>query len=241
VDDAIWLLRGGESARSLARCCDLVICGNEFIADFFRNYSPNVVVLPTPVDTERYRPAGGAARNPRVICWSGTSSGLHFLHGIEQALAAVLAEDPQRRLRVVCDAPPRFLGLPAAQVEFVRWSEEVEVAAIQDAALAIMPLDDSLWARGKCSYKLLTYMACAVPVIATPVGMNCELLSHESAGLAASTPAEWVDAIEAILRSPARATAMGAAGRRLVDRDYSLRNLSVRMAGILSAVGANAN
>jgi glycosyltransferase involved in cell wall biosynthesis len=71
--------------------------------------------------------------------------------------------------------------------------------------------------------------------------MNCELLSHESAGLAASTPAEWVDAIEAILRSPARATAMGAAGRRLVDRDYSLRNLSVRMAGILSAVGANAN
>ena len=241
VDDAIWLLRGGDSAKSLARCCDLVICGNQFIAEFFRNYSPSVVVLPTPVDTDRYRPAADNERDPRLICWSGTSSGLRFLHGIEPALAAVLAEDAKRRLRVVCDAPPRFQQLPAAQVEFVPWLEGVEVAAIQDAALAIMPLDDSLWARGKCSYKLLTYMACAVPVIATPVGMNCELLSHESAGLAASTSAEWVDAIEAILRSPARAAAMGAAGRQLVERDYSLRNLSVRMAGILSAVGSNAN
>lgn len=241
VDDAIWLLRGGESARSLARCCDLVICGNEFIADFFRNHSPNVVVLPTPVDTDRYRPAEGVERDPRVICWSGTSSGLRFLYGIEEALSVVLAEDRERRLRVVCDAPPQSLKLPAAQVEFVPWSEGVEVTAIQDAGLAIMPLDDSLWARGKCSYKLLTYMACAVPIVATPVGMNCELLSHEPVGLAASTSAEWVDAIEAILRSPARAAAMGTAGRQLIERDYSLRNLSVRMAGILSAVGENAN
>ena len=241
VDDAIWLLRGSESAKSLARCCDLVICGNQFIAEFFRNHSPSVVVLPTPVDTDRYRPAADKERDPGLICWSGTSSGLHFLHGIEPALTAVLGEDSKRRLRVVCDAPPSFQQLSSAQVEFVPWSEDVEVAAIQDAAVAIMPLDDSLWARGKCSYKLLTYMACAVPVIATPVGMNCELLSHESAGLAAATSAEWVDAIEAILRSPARAVAMGAAGRQLVERDYSLRNLSVRMAGILSAVGSNAN
>jgi glycosyltransferase involved in cell wall biosynthesis len=237
VDDAIWLLRGGQSAISLARCCDLVICGNRYIADFFGDYTRNVVVLPTPVDTDRYRPGEGGKRDMRVICWSGTSSGLPFLHGIEPTLSAVLAVGPERRLRVICDKPPRFRRLPADQVEFVLWSEGVEVTAIQGADLAIMPLDDSPWARGKCSYKLLTYMACGLPVVATPVGMNRELLARGTAGLAASSPADWADAIESILASPARAAEMGAAGRELVTRDYSLRTLSLRMAEIVTAVG----
>jgi glycosyltransferase involved in cell wall biosynthesis len=241
VDDAIWLLRGGQSAISLARCCDLVICGNGFIADFFRGHAPSVVVLPTPVDTDRYRPSQGVERDMRVICWSGTSSGLPFLYGIEPALSAALAAGPKRRLRVVCDAPPQFREIPAAQVEFVPWSEAVEVTAIQDAGLAIMPLDDSPWAQGKCSYKLLTYMACGLPIIATPVGMNRELLLRGSVGLAASTTGDWVDAIEAILDSPARAAQMGAAGRQIVARDSCLSTLSLRMAEILCSMGTGTN
>ena len=241
VDDAIWLLRGGQAAVSLARWCDLVICGSAFIADFFRGHAPSVAVLPTPVDTDRYRPSQVVERDMRVICWSGTSSGLPFLYGIEPALSAALAADPKRRLRVVCDAPPQFREIRASQLEFVSWSEAVEVAAIQDAGLAIMPLDDSLWARGKCSYKLLTYMACGVPIVATPVGMNRELLLRGSVGLAASTTGEWVDGIEAILDSPARAAQMGEAGRQIVARDYSLNTLSLRMAEILCSVGTGTN
>jgi glycosyltransferase involved in cell wall biosynthesis len=241
VDDAIWLLRGGQSAISLARCCDMVICGNGFIADFFRGHAPKVVVLPTPVDTDRYRPAQGVERHLGVICWSGTSSGLPFLYGIEPALSAVLAAGPERRLRVVCDAPPQFRRIPAAQVDFVPWSENVEVTAIRDAGLAIMPLDDSPWAQGKCSYKLLTYMACGLPIVATPVGMNRELLSSGTVGLAASTTGDWVDAIEAILNSPAQAAQMGTTGRQVVVRHYSLSTLSPRMAEILCSVVIGAN
>jgi len=103
-----------------------------------------------------------------------------------------------------------------------------------------MPLDDSPWSRGKCSYKLLTYMSCGVPVVATPVGMNGDLLSRAPAGFGARTKAEWTDALERILSSPAGG-AMGAAGRQLVERDYSLSALSPRMAGILTAVAAGRN
>jgi glycosyltransferase involved in cell wall biosynthesis len=131
--------------------------------------------------------------------------------------------------------------LPPEQVSFVPWSEGVEVTAIQDADVAIMPLDDSPWSHGKCSYKLLTYMACALPVVATPVGMNGDLLSRASAGLAARTQAEWADALETILGSPASAGRMGAAGRQLVERDYSLTALAPRLAEILCAVGAGKN
>jgi glycosyltransferase involved in cell wall biosynthesis len=240
VDDAIWLLRGGRAAVSLARCCETVICGNEFIANFFREHANHVVVLPTPVDTDRFRPAQGN-RDARVICWSGTSSGLRFLYSIETSLAAVLARAPERMLRVVCDVAPRFSKLRPEQVVFVPWSQAIEVAAIQDAGVAIMPLDTSPWSRGKCSYKFLTYMACAVPVVATPVGMNADLLSRGRVGLPARTPAEWTDAIEAILDSPADADQMGAAGRQLVKRDYSLTTLSPRLAAILRSVGTERN
>jgi glycosyltransferase involved in cell wall biosynthesis len=241
VDDAIWLLHGGAFAVSIARCCETVVCGNSFIADFFREHAPRVVVLPTPVDTDRFCPAAKAERDTRVICWSGTSSGLRFLYGIEPALTAVLNGDAKRRLRVVCDAPPKFQSIPAAQLEFVQWSERVEVAAIQDADVAIMPLDDSPWSRGKCSYKLLTYMACGLPVVATPVGMTSELLSAGRIGLGARATNEWVDALNSILEAPDSGGEMGAVGRQIVTRDYSLHALAPRMAEILRTVATGKN
>jgi glycosyltransferase involved in cell wall biosynthesis len=241
VDDAIWLLHGGQFAVSVARCCDTVICGNPYIADFFAQHARRVAVLPTAVDTDLFRPAPRPAEAAGIICWSGTGSGLPFLYGIEKALSTVLAARPARRLRVVCDAPPRFSTIPAERVEFVRWSEEVEVAALQDASVAIMPLDDSAWARGKCSYKLLTYMACGLPVVASPVGMNAEVLARGEIGFGARNTGEWIDALESILRAPGRARAMGEAGRGIAVRDYSLRVLGARLAEILRTAKAGAN
>ncbi len=242
VDDSIWLLRGGDFAASIARLCHTVICGNPVIADFFGRHARNVTVLPTPVDTARFRPLSGAESGESdVICWSGTSSGYPFLYGIEDALGRVLAANRNRKLRIVSDRPPRFHTLPAGQVEFVLWSPEVEVRAIQDARVGLMPLDDSAWARGKCAYKMLTYMACGIPVVATPVGMNAEVLARVDAGLPARSSDEWTDAIDCILKDRTRAAAMGAAGRKLVVRDYSVTVLAPRLAAVLMAARADSN
>ena len=232
VDDAIWLYRGGRFAASIARLCDTVICGNAFIADFFQKHAENVAVLPTAVDTDRFRPSETRKTSGvRVICWSGTSSGFRFLQAIEKALATVLRRDANRRLRIVSDARPRFESIPDESVEFVPWSEGVEVEAIQSADVAIMPLDDSPWSRGKCGYKLLTYMSCGIPVVATPAGMNRELLAKARAGVPAKTAREWVDGIEYLLN--AEAPALGSAGRDLVIREFSVRALAPKLGSIL--------
>jgi glycosyltransferase involved in cell wall biosynthesis len=238
VDDAIWLSRGGRCAVTLAQLSDAVICGNSFIAEFFAQYSPNVAVLPTAVDTEHFRPLA-AKSNSKVICWSGTSGGFRFLDGIEDALATVLSADAERRLRIVSDARPTLRSVPENQIEFVRWTESTEAAAIQDCALGIMPLDDSPWARGKCSYKLLAYMACGIPVIATPVGMNADVLAKGDFGLPACTTAEWVDAVDFLLKWPERACAMGSTGRGIVLRDYSVEALAPRLASLLRGLSVN--
>jgi glycosyltransferase involved in cell wall biosynthesis len=243
VDDSIWLLRGGAFAASIARLCDIVICGNPEIAAFFQKYAPRVAILPTPVDTERFRPAVRmeSDRDGFVICWSGTSGGYKFLYGIEDALATILRRDRRRTLRLISDRPPRFHSLPAEQVQYIRWSPESEVSSIQDAAAGLMPLDDSPWSRGKCSFKLLTYMACAVPFVATPAGMNANVLGAGDAGLPARSSAEWVDAIEFLLRNREAAAAMGAAGRQIVIRDYSVSALTPRFADLIAAAKANSN
>jgi glycosyltransferase involved in cell wall biosynthesis len=228
VDDAIWLRRGGRFAKRLAEICQGVICGNAFLADVFGAWNRNVVILPTAVDTARFFPkrVHKETLNGEVICWSGVSSGFMYLSQVERPLSIVLSRRPGRRLRIISDREPGFRILHPDLVEYIPWSLQTEVNAIQTAAVGIMPLDDSLLSRGKCAYKLLTYLACGLPVVASPVGMNKEILQQGEVGFGARTKDEWVDSLEFILAHPNKAIEMGSVGRHLIERKYSLSALS---------------
>lgn len=231
VDDAIFLGTRGSSATRISRRAALTICGNQFLAEHFGQHGP-VTVLPTAVDTERFVP--GASRPARpLIGWSGSSSGFPYLYAIEPALKALLQMHPDLMLRVIADRPPEFSSLPAERVEFVRWSPATEVESLQELSIGLMPLEDSLWARGKCSFKMLTYMACALPVVVSPVGMNSEVLALGKSGLAATSSDDWLQAMDSLLRSDAERTRMGAVGRQVVQRHYSRAVISARLAGLL--------
>jgi glycosyltransferase involved in cell wall biosynthesis len=105
--------------------------------------------------------------------------------------------------------------------------------------IGIMPLEDSVICRGKCSFKMLQYMACGIPVVVTPCGMNAEVLQKGCVGFGARTDAEWIDALDALITNPDLAARMGQAGRAVVERDYSLNVLAPRLAGILRGVVQN--
>lgn len=233
VDDAIWLHPRGAYARKLAEGADLVVCGNSFLADQFRQWNSNICIIPTAVDTNRYRPTdGNASRNDgEVIGWSGTSSGLKFLEAIEPALAVVLKARPRAKLRVVSDKPARLPSIPERQIEFVKWSESNEVESLRKMNVGLMPLDDSLWSRGKCSYKMLLYMACAIPVVVSPVGMNDEVLKLGSVGFGARSLTEWSDAINSLLEDRRSGLEMGQSGRNAIERHFSISVVAPRLAG----------
>lgn len=233
VDDAIFLYRGGVFARRLATVSDRVICGNEYLANWFGDWNSNVTIIPTAIDTARYLPAGECVRRGKRIGWIGTSGNLHYLHSIEASLARVMSIVPDSRLLVVCDEAPVFKELPCHRVDFVKWSEENEVEAIQSMDVGIMPLADSLWARGKCSFKMLQYMACQVPVVASPVGMNAEVFSLGTVGFPARSETEWVDGLVEILQNDAMAEIMGINGRQVVGQHFSLQVLAQKLASTL--------
>jgi glycosyltransferase involved in cell wall biosynthesis len=140
---------------------------------------------------------------------------------------------PALTLRVVAERPPNFKQLPADRVEFRRWSPQTEVADIQDLAIGIMPLSDSVVARGKCSFKLLTYMSCGVPVIASPIGMNVDVLAHDSVGLAPISADDWTDALLHLVNDREKRSGMGQRGREVVKLHYSADIIATKLAGFL--------
>ncbi len=237
VDDAIWLHSDGRFAKKLAHQCTGVICGNNFLAEQFSQWNSGVTIIPTAVDTERFIPSATDTTTDGtkeiVIGWSGTSSGLHYLYKIEAALLSVLNKIAGARLRIVSNTPPSFKNIPKNRIEFIPWSGQTEVASIQGMSVGIMPLEDSLWARGKCSYKMLTYMACAIPVLVSPIGMNAEILSCGECGYGPITISEWSNFLVDLSEQVHQRRELGNRGREIVMKKYSLNCITPQLAQAL--------
>jgi glycosyltransferase involved in cell wall biosynthesis len=233
VDDAIFLGPRGDSANQIVQAASLVICGNSFLANHFEKFA-SVVVLPTAVDSDRFVPKTEKnAVCSQVIGWSGSSSGLKYLYAIEPAIKEVLSLHPGAMLKVVSNQKPVFKLLPQERVIFEKWTPDREVEVLHEFTLGIMPLEDDLWARGKCSFKMLTYMAVGLPVVVSSVGMNTEVLSQAHCGYGALTHDDWVSAISSLLLNRQLADELGGAGRKLIEERYSRSVIAPQLVKLL--------
>jgi len=233
VDDAIFLGARGRSANVIASYSSVVVCGNDFLANHFSKFAP-VEILPTAVDSIKFSPVKKSENNPRaVIGWSGSSSGFKYLYSIQTAIKRVMSVNSDVVLKVVADRPPVFEDLPNARVIFEKWTPEREVDAIREFTLGIMPLHDDPWARGKCSFKMLTYMAVGIPVVVSPVGMNMEILSRGNCGYAPSSLDDWFDAMTSLLENESDRGEMGSVGRHLVETTYSRAVIAPKLIDVI--------
>ncbi|MFM5906962.1 MAG: glycosyltransferase family 4 protein [Novosphingobium sp.] len=237
IDDAIWLnnSRAESSTRKLVGASDGVICGNEFIAQHLGQWNDRLIVLPTAVDTDRFVPALRAASARPIIGWSGLFAGSKFLLAIEPALKAALELRPDAVLRIVSDQRPRLDTVPSDRIEFIRWSPENEIRTIQEMSVGLMPIDDTEWSKGKCSYKMLLYMSCGIPVVVSPYGMNAEVLARGNVGFGAAHNDEWTEAIVSLIDDPKHGRMLGAEGRKVIEAHYALKSVAPRMADYLKS------
>jgi glycosyltransferase involved in cell wall biosynthesis len=228
IDDAIHLFRHGSAARRLADCADRVIVGNAWLAEIWGQWHARVEILPTAVDTGFYRVRPLPERP--CIGWIGSFGNSRYLKIITPALAEIVRRFPAVRIAVCSDRPVSLPGLP---VVYVPWSIEAEDGFLASLTLGLMPLEDGPWERGKCSLKMLQYMAAGRPCVASPVGTNRDILTQAEIGLAAGSEAEWIEAISSILTDPLAAEQLGAAGRSLAHSRYSVEVLAPRLECLL--------
>jgi glycosyltransferase involved in cell wall biosynthesis len=227
VDDAVHLFRDGRTARRLAGLVDLVLVSNPRLAEAWRQWTPSVEILPMAIDTELYEPT--PLPEKPVIGWIGSPGNLIYLERIAPALVEVVRRFPDATFAVCSERRPHLSGLPFA---YVPWSPAAECPFLASLTIGLVPLDDTAWERGKFSYKMLQYMACGRPSVASPVGVNADMLARAEIGIAASTNAQWVDALSALLADRAAAEHMGATARALAVSDYSVEVLAPRLAVI---------
>ncbi len=238
VDDAIWLQgeRAFNNFINLVKICDGVICGNQYIFDSLSKYNSNCIIIPTSVDTKRFAPENTKTSSQKIIGWSGLSSGYKFLYEIEESLNSVLDNRSDVILRIVSDAPPDFQFINKDKVEYIKWSPENEVETIQSMTIGIMPLDDTEWSKGKCSYKMLLYMSCALPVVVSNYGMNIEVLEKGKVGFGASSLNDWEKYLNYLLDNSSDAILMGKVGRKIIEDFYSIESNSTRLANFITTV-----
>ncbi len=198
--------------------CGAVVAGNEFLACFATGGDREVVVLPTPIETAKYRFKPEQSRRGNIIGWLGLSDGFVYLEQIAPALRRLRESFPELRLKVVSDKP---FSLDGVEVENETWRAETEQANLAEFDVGIMPLRDSAWTRGKCSYKILQYMGVGTAVVASPVGMNRDVITSGQNGFLAATEDEWVRAIGTLLENADLRAQFGRVGRELVERSYS--------------------
>lgn len=241
VDDAIWLLGSfsRQAAASIARRCEVIVAGNDYIASWFEPYTRSIHVVPTAVDTEKYniQSDGAAQKSERfVLGWIGSSPNLRHLKIIEPCLRSFLIDHPDSKFLVICDKPPRFETFPPNQIKFIPWSENTEADSIKLMDVGVMPLSDDDWTRGKCSYKMLQYMASGIPVIVSPVGMNREVLAKGTVGKSAQSHSEWYEAFSFYYRNESIAKTHGRAGRNVVEQYYSVQLIARQLADIFKSL-----
>lgn len=215
----------------------LVIAGNKYLASRARNAgASHVEIIPTVVDLSRYPAAPVKKAGPFTIGWVGSMSTAKYLKSIHGPLRTVCAGG-EARLVVVGAVPP---GLEGVSVMAGPWSEEQELEDMKTFDLGVMPLVDSPWERGKCGHKLIKYMAYFLPVVASPVGVNSEIVDHGVNGFLVRTDQEWVDALEALRKDPFLRSRMGAAGRAKAESLYSLQVMARKLAALLATAAARA-
>ena len=209
-----------------------VTAGNHVLANYARQHNANINYLPTVVDTTRYLPQTASRGSPVfTVGWIGSPSTAPYLSELIAPLS-VMGQESTVKFIVIGGKAPK---IPNVSVVEIDWHEHTELDLINSFDVGIMPLPDDDWARGKCAFKLIQYMACALPVIASPVGANVDVVNAEC-GLLASTSQEWLDALRQLRDQPTTRAKMGEAGRERVVQHYSLhQNLPV-LAGVIREV-----
>jgi glycosyltransferase involved in cell wall biosynthesis len=246
-DDAIFLLHTTDANRrfawlkfpgktaSICRISSHVVVGNSYLADYARKHNQRVTVVPTSVDIDRYQPRRGNRANGRfVVGWTGSSTSQTYLEAFVPVLRRLVALG-DIELRVHSDREPVLPGVP---YEWRPWSTENEVEELAQFDIGIMPMPVEEFALGKCAMKALLYMAMGIPAVCSAIGANLEVIQNGENGLLASTSEEWISHIEKLKADPALVGRLGAAGRKTVEEQYSMRRSAELFSQVvLSVIG----
>ena len=230
-----WLVRFflGKKIDTVMKYSKVVIIGNKYLFSRAQLSGANQIkIIPSVVDLSRYEAIKSNYNKQLVVGWIGSPSTGKYLLEIESIIKLMIKEFDVRFVAVGCNKET-VKKLP---IEVLPWSEETEVQLIQTFDIGIMPLSNSIWEKGKCGYKLIQYMACGIPVIASPIGINSKIIKNGINGFLAEDIDKWKQALRNLLNNENLRKYMGENGRKCVEEEYSLQVQSQKFGKIINNI-----
>lgn len=236
-DDAIWLtdrpheshflktLKWRKKVGSICRWAHRVSCGNAYLCDYAARFSKKVIYNPTTIDTENLHNRSlyeidQVSREKIRIGWTGSHSTLKYLEEIASVIQKILQDYHRVEFVVIADKAPALTDF--SDFIFVPWDRTTEIQDLLQFDIGVMPLPDDQWAKGKCGFKALQYMALEIPAVASPVGVNITIIANNVNGFLCRTPAEWDQTLRQLIEDSGLRKSIGIKGRRTVLENYSV-------------------
>ncbi len=231
-DDAIWHLNYSDKnkivrffkapwkVKTICKWSDAIITGNNYLADFAKQYNKNVTVIPTTINTNYHKSCNRKTKNSNKITigWTGTLTTLRQLNTITNALVQI-QKKYDTDILIISNEQPEFIEF---NYKYLKWNPDTEIQDLCNIDIGIMPLYDTEWEKGKCGLKGLQYMALEIPAIMSPVGVNSEIIQDGVNGFLASTEDEWIEKLSILIENKELRKKLGKAGRKTVVEKYSV-------------------
>lgn len=226
----IRLLLGGKLRKVIAGAT-WIVAGNLYLKQYANKITTRVSVLPSVIDRDRYSVAKNRSSTNCLftIGWIGSPATAGCIQKIMPVLKSFCSKHDARLLLVGAGK----VDLPGVPVVNRSWSEETEVDDITEFDVGIMPLYDTPWYRGKSGFKLIQYMASGKPVVASPIGVNSEIVKNNKNGFLAETEADWLKALSILYFQPEKRLSMGRVGRKMVEENYCFQVTAPRLLKII--------
>lgn len=205
-----------------------VTAGSEILRDYANRFNSNAHALPTVVNTELYTPMNSVENSGFSVGWIGSPSTAAYLDALVEPLS-ILGEEGPLNFYVVGGKAPAISNVNVVELT---WQEALEVEHISLFDVGVMPLPSNEWARGKCGFKLVQYMACGRPVVGSRFGANIDVVPPDCGFLVGGVK-EWTAALRSLRDDSKLRAAMGQAGREWAVKNFSLKSNLPKLASVL--------
>ena len=231
-DDAIWVkdvsevnkkisfFKDEKKIEKILPLCKYVTCGNEYLANFALKFNSNVVIIPSTVDTDIYKPIKkNNINSPVKIGWVGSHTTIkHF----------ELISDVYLELKTKYNNKVEFIVIgdenyknEKLNLQGKKWENDKEVQLFNSFDIGVMPLPNNDWTKGKCGMKGLLYMSVGLPTVMSNVGMNKDIINDGINGFLPTGNKEWIDVLSKLIEDKELRKKIGDKGRETVLEKYS--------------------